>query len=173
MAKFSIQGIESRDVVVIGSGTLGRRVVLVWASQGGSVRLVDSNEQAVKEALTWVEVNLPGRVKAVKGTEGKVTIESSTQKAIKNAWMVVECIPEIQKAKIDLLGQLDQWCPEDTIIAAISSSYNSADLVEKVTEKGRARVVNTHYFQPPELPPVDIMSSGSTNPAIIKLLVAS
>lgn len=85
--------------------------------------------------------------------------------------MVVECIPEIQKAKFELLGQLDQWCPEDTIIATISSSYKSADLVDKVSEKGSARVLNTHYFLPPQLPPVEIMSSGSTDPAIIELLV--
>jgi hypothetical protein len=45
----------------------------------------------------------------VKGTAGKVTISSDTERAVKTAWMVVECIQELQKAKIELLGQLDQW----------------------------------------------------------------
>lgn len=85
--------------------------------------------------------------------------------------MVVECIPEIKKAKVELLGQLDKWCEDDTIIATISSSYKSNDLIDQVSEKGRARVLNTHYFQPPELPPVEIMSCGYTDPAIIDLLV--
>ena len=85
--------------------------------------------------------------------------------------MVVECIPEIKKAKIELLGQLDRLCDEDTIIATISSSYKSGDLLGNVSNGGRVRTLNTHYFQTPELPPVEIMSSGYTDPAIIDLLI--
>ena len=40
-----------------------------------------------------------------------------------------------------------------------------------VSEPGRRRVLNTHYFQPPELPPVEIMSCGHTDPGIIEFLV--
>lgn len=84
--------------------------------------------------------------------------------------MVVECIPEIKNAKIELLDQPDKCCTDDTIIATISSSYKSRDLIGNVSEQGRARVLNTHYFQPPELPPVEVMSSGYTDPAIIDFL---
>lgn len=73
--------------------------------------------------------------------------------------------------KTKVLGQLDQWCDSSTIIATISSSFKSSDLVGNVSEAGRKRVLNTHYFQPPELPPVEIMSSGSTDPAIIVFMV--
>ena len=84
--------------------------------------------------------------------------------------MVIECTPEVVKIKIDLLGQLDSWCDPSTIIATISSSFKSGDLVEKVSEPGRSRVLNTHYFQPPELPPVEIMTCGKTDPNIIDFL---
>jgi len=162
---------SSRHVVVIGTGTLGRRVGLVWASKGGAVKMVDSKADAASEALSWIKEELPARVKAINGSEGEVMTETDTKEAVKGAWMVVECIPEIRNAKIELLGQLDKCCTDDTIIATISSSYKSRDLIGNVSEQGRARVLNTHYFQPPELPRVEVMSSGYTDPAIIDFLV--
>ncbi len=164
-------GTTSRHVAVIGSGTLGRRVGLVWASKGGSVTMIDSNSQVASAALAWIEAELPGRASAIYGTVGQVATMTDIEKAVRGAWMVVECIPETKEAKVELLGQLDRLCEEDTIIATISSSYKSGDLLDKVSREGRVRVLNTHYFLPPEMPPVEIMSSGYTDPAIFSLLV--
>lgn len=152
MGKSVPKDFSSRHVVVIGTGTLGRRIGLVWASQGGAVKMVDSRVDAASEALSWIKKELPARVKAIDGSEGEVTIETDTKEAVQGAWMVVECIPEIKDAKIELLGQPDKCCTDDTIIATVSSSYKSRDLIGNVSEQGRARVLNTHYFQPPELP---------------------
>ena len=162
--------VDGRHVAVIGAGTLGRRVGLVWASKGASVKVVDMKIEAVKQAVEWIREKLPDRAKAVNGTPGNVTIGTDNQEAVKNAWMVIECTPEVAKIKIDLLGQLDSWCDPSTIIATISSSSKSGDLVEKVSEPGRSRVLNTHYFQPPELPPAEIMTCGKTDPNIIDFL---
>ncbi|KAL9034938.1 MAG: hypothetical protein Q9214_006817, partial [Letrouitia sp. 1 TL-2023] len=89
----------SRHVAIIGSGTLGRRVGLVWASKGGSVIIVDSKPEAVSAALAWIKTGLPSQLKAVQGTEGQVHGETNIESAVKGAWMVVECIPEIKEAK--------------------------------------------------------------------------
>ena len=132
---------------------------------------MDSKPEAASSALEWINHELPARAKVVKGTPGEVFSATDNEKAVKGAWMVVECIPEIQEAKVNLLGQLDRACDDDTIIATISSSYKSGDLIANVSEKGRVRVLNTHYFQPPELPPVEVMSCGYTDPAIIEFLV--
>ena len=166
----ALSDLASQHVAVIGAGTLGRRVALVWASKGGSVKIVDTKEESAKQALKWVQDRLSEQAKAVQGTPGQVHVDTSTKSACKNAWMVVECTPELQQLKIDLLGQLDVFCAPSTIIATISSSYKSGDLIEKVSESGRTRVLNTHYFQPPEGPAVEIMSCGSTDPAIIEFL---
>ncbi len=119
----------SRHVAVIGSGTLGRHVGLVWATKGGSVIIVDSKSEAASAAFAWIKKELPSQVKAVHGTSGQVVKETDIEKTVKGASMVVECIPEIKEAKIELLSQLDRFCDEDTIIATISSSYNSGDLL--------------------------------------------
>ena len=84
--------------------------------------------------------------------------------------MVIESAPEKAELKIDLLGKLDEWCEPSTIIATNSSSYKSSELVGKVSEEGRRRVLNTHYYQPPELDAVELMSCGATDPAIFPFL---
>ncbi|KAL9610655.1 MAG: hypothetical protein Q9167_004664 [Letrouitia subvulpina] len=161
----------SHHVAIIGSGTIGRRVGLVWASKGGSVIIVDSKPEAVSVALAWIKIELPSQVKAVQGTESQVTGVTDIESAVKGAWMVVECIPEIKEAKVELLGQLDRFCDKDVIIATVSSSFKSGDLLGGVSNEGRVRVLNTHYFQLPEVPAVEIMSSGYTDLAIIDILV--
>lgn len=55
-----------------------------------------------------------------------VTTETDTKEAVKSAWMVVEYIPEIKDARIEVIGQLDKCCTDDTIIATISSSTKVA-----------------------------------------------
>ncbi|KAI4161795.1 MAG: hypothetical protein LQ342_004628 [Letrouitia transgressa] len=161
----------SRHVAIIGSGTLGRRVGLVWASRGGSVIIVDNKPEAISAALAWIKTRLQGQVKAIQGTEGQFTGETNIENAVKGAWMVVECISETKEAKVALLGQLDRFCDKDAVIATISSSFKSGDLLDNVSNEGRIRVLNTHYFQPPEIPVVEIMSSGYTDLAIIDMLV--
>lgn len=163
--------LANQHVAVIGAGTLGRRVGLVWAAKGGSVKVVDAEREVAEKALQWIQSRLPAQSRAVKGTPGQVSIETDAQRAVQKAWMVVECTAEIVEIKINLLGKLDVWCVPSTIIATISSSFKSGDLIADVSDAGRRRVLNTHYFQPPELPPVEIMSCGHTDPAIIEFLV--
>ena len=40
-----------------------------------------------------------------------------------------------------------------------------------VSGSGRTRVLNTHYFKTPELPPIEIMSGGATGGAIAEFLM--
>lgn len=163
---------DTRPVVVIGSGTLGRRVGLIWASKGDTVKIVDDRPEAGRAALSWIKEELPARVEAINGSAGFITVHSNTQEAVKDAWLVVECIPEIKAAKMELLGSLDKWCTEDAIITTISSSFASSELIHDVSEMGRSRVLNTHYFMPPEMPPVEMMSCGYTDPSIFDFLIA-
>ena len=133
--------------------------------------MVDTKREAAVKALELIQDQLPARLTGVKGTPNQVTIETDTQKAVQHAWMVVECTPDIAVIKISLLGQLNSWCCPSTILATILSSFKSGDLIGKVSDAGRTRVLNTHCFQPPELPSVEIMSCGHTDPAIIDFLV--
>jgi 3-hydroxybutyryl-CoA dehydrogenase len=65
---------------------------------------------------------------------------------------------------------LDRLAEADAILASNSSSLPSSQMISKVQRP--ERVLNTHYYQPPELNCVELMSCGRTDPSIIDALVA-
>ena len=63
---------------------------------------------------------------------GGVSAEADIADAVRDAWLVVEAIPERLELKKQLFGQLDELAPADAILASNSSSYASRLFLEKV-----------------------------------------
>ena len=89
--------------------------------------------------------------------------------ALKNAWLVVESVPENLELKKDIFKRVDALSESDAILASNSSSYSSSAFADSV--KNPARLLNTHFLMPPGITPVELMSCGQTDPAVIQLLV--
>ena len=51
--------IKNRPVAVFGAGTLGRRIALMFASRGGTVRMHDPSAEQVTAATEYVAQTLP------------------------------------------------------------------------------------------------------------------
>jgi 3-hydroxybutyryl-CoA dehydrogenase len=161
--------IENRPIAVVGAGTLGRRIAMTYATRGGVVRLYDISEAPLDDAKKFIEERLPALLQSRPGGQ-PATVEYVTdlQSAVKSAWYIVESVPEIPSLKIDILGQLDAIAEPDAIIGTNSSSYESSELIGKVTHP--ERVLNTHYGQPPEFPQLELMTDGHTDERIFDLL---
>jgi 3-hydroxyacyl-CoA dehydrogenase len=74
-------------------------------------------------------------------------------------------VPERLGIKKTIFTDLDSLAPQDAILASNSSSYPSSQIIERVTKP--SRVVNTHYYMPPEQIAVEVMSCGKTSDAVI------
>jgi 3-hydroxybutyryl-CoA dehydrogenase len=161
--------IENRPIAILGAGTLGRRIAMTYATRGGVVRLYDISEGPLNDAKKFMDEQLPALLKSRQGSQ-PATLEYVTdlQSAVKDAWYIVESVPEIPSLKIDILGQLDEIAEPDAIIGTNSSSYESSELIGKV--KHPERVLNTHYGQPPEFPQLELMTDGHTDERIFDLL---
>jgi 3-hydroxybutyryl-CoA dehydrogenase len=161
--------IENRPIVILGAGTLGRRIALTYSTRGGVVRLYDISEGPLNDAKKFIEEQLPALLKSRPASQ-PATVEYVTdlQSAVKDAWYIVESVPEVQSLKIDILGQLDELAEPDAIIGTNSSSYESSELIGKVTHP--ERVLNTHYGQPPQRPQLELMTDGHTDQRIFDLL---
>ena len=122
--------IESRPIVILGAGTLGRRIAMTYATRGGIVRIYDISKGPLDDAKKFIEEQLPALLKSRPGSQ-PATLEYVTdlQSAVKNAWYIVESVPEIPALKIDILGQLDELAEPDAIIGTNSSSYESSELI--------------------------------------------
>ena len=159
-----------RPVAVVGAGTLGRRIALMFATRGGEVRISDPEAEQRAAAVRYVAGALPELVTQVEGgLAGRVTATADLALAVAGAWLVVEAVPERLDLKRSVFARLDALAPLDAVLATNSSSYPSSRLRDVV---GRPeRLVNTHFYMPPERTAVEVMSCGSTDPAVVALLM--
>jgi 3-hydroxybutyryl-CoA dehydrogenase len=159
-----------RPTAVIGGGTLGSRIALMLASSGGEVRLYDAKTAQLEIAERYIGTELPKLVKTRAGAvAGRVVMAKTLEPAIADAWMVVEAVPERLDLKKTIFGDLDRLAPKDAILASNSSSYPSSQIIDRVTDP--SRVVNLHFYMPPELIAVEVGSCGKTSDAVIAELM--
>jgi 3-hydroxybutyryl-CoA dehydrogenase len=162
--------IADRPVTLIGCGTLGRRIALMASTRGGEVRMFDPHQRTLDDGMKYVTETLPTVVASIPGAvAGHVSGETELAAAVRNAWLVIEAVPEQLSLKRRVFAELDSVAPQDAILATNSSSYPSSQLINQVARP--ERLLNMHYYMPPELPMVELMSCGKTDPAIIDFLV--
>ncbi|MFG2500855.1 3-hydroxyacyl-CoA dehydrogenase family protein [Streptomyces sp. NPDC048441] len=161
--------IQNRPVAVIGAGTLGRRIALMFATRGGLVRIYDKSRQADEAALTYVEKHVAEVAARIEGGRpGQVTVTHDLTEALLDAWLVVEAVPERLDLKKEIFEELDQAAMPDAILGSNSSSYASSEFIGQV--KHPERVLNMHFYMPPQQNAIDLMSDGQTDPGIFDLL---
>ncbi|HZC92051.1 MAG TPA: 3-hydroxyacyl-CoA dehydrogenase family protein [Mycobacterium sp.] len=167
---YTFDDIRHRPVAVIGAGTLGRRIALMLASRGGPVRLYARRAEQRDAATQYVTENLPKLVTDRGFGEVGVAVSTATlDEALDDAWLVVESVPEKLEIKIPLWGEIDQAAPADTIFATNSSSYPSRLMAENVRDK--TRLCNTHFYMPPLVNALDLMSDGQTDRGLLDTLL--
>jgi 3-hydroxybutyryl-CoA dehydrogenase len=167
---YTFEDIRNRPVAVIGAGTLGRRIALMFASRGGTVRILAPRAEQRAAAVEYVTETLP-KVVADRGfgEVGGAVGAGSIEEALDDAWLVVESVPEKLEIKIATWDQVDQAAPPDTIFGTNSSSYPSRLMAGCLRDK--TRLCNTHFYMPPEINAVDLMSAGQTDRGLLDTLL--
>jgi 3-hydroxybutyryl-CoA dehydrogenase len=167
---YTFEDIQHRPVAVIGAGTLGRRIALMFASRGGTVRIHARRAEQLTSATRYVTETLPKLlIDRGFGEVGVVTAAGSLAEALDGAWLAVESAPEKLEIKIPLWGQIDEAAGPDTIFATNSSSYPSRLMADNVRDK--RRLCNMHFYMPPEFNAVDLMSDGETDRGLLDTLL--
>jgi 3-hydroxybutyryl-CoA dehydrogenase len=162
----------SRPVAVIGAGTLGRRIALIFAAHGTQVTIYDLAEGQRDAAIDYVTQELPALADQLPGVgPGQVRAEADLAEAVAKAWLVVEAIPERLELKKQMFGQLDELSASDAILASNSSSYASRMFLDRVHHP--ERVLNMHFYMPPKQNAVDVMSCGQTDRNVIDFVKAT
>ncbi|PSS42612.1 3-hydroxybutyryl-CoA dehydrogenase [Arthrobacter woluwensis] len=167
---FTFDQIRNRPVTVIGGGTLGRRIALMMASRGGTVRISDPQQAVAEAAVQYVAETLPGVLsERGSGEAGTVVAATGLADALEDAWLVIEAVPERLEIKIPLWGEVDRLAPDDAMFATNSSSYASRLMNERIRDK--SRFCNLHFYMPPASNAADVMSDGETDRAVLDTLL--
>jgi 3-hydroxybutyryl-CoA dehydrogenase len=167
---YTFEDIQNRPVAVIGAGTLGRRIALMFASRGGTVRIFARRDEQLAAATQFVAEALPSVIEARgSGEPGVATGTTSLAEALDGVWLVVESAPEKLEIKIPLWGEIDRLAPPDAIFATNSSSFPSRLMAEQVRDK--TRLCNAHFYMPPLVNALDLMSDGQTDRELLDTLL--
>jgi 3-hydroxybutyryl-CoA dehydrogenase len=164
---------DGQAVAIIGAGTMGWQISLQLAAFGTQVRLYDQAPAVIAGALRQIDTEARELVAAgelpetaIRAAE-RVAVRDSLEAAVDDAWLVIEAIPERVDLKRALFAELSRLTPAETILATNSSSFKSrllADVVERPE-----RLLNAHFYNYPwRRSGVELMTCGSTDPAVIE-----
>ncbi|KAF2743850.1 NAD(P)-binding protein [Sporormia fimetaria CBS 119925] len=164
---------SSRPIALLGAGVLGRRIATVFVAAGHNVTIRDPSEQARADAIKYIDENkhspavntLPRTTRPSK--LGAYTAHADIDSAVKDAWLVIEAVPERLSIKIDTMGELDQKAPKDCIFGSNSSSFRSSLMLDKVSEDRKRRILNVHFTMPPTINTIELMTDGFTDGDVI------
>ena len=160
-----------KRILVVGAGTMGHSIAMVFAQGGYPVDLADVNEETLEKALCLIRSNLETLERA--GWIDSKSISnildrihpSATLEAAKRADLVVEAISEDPRAKKRLFQVLDQACPARTILTSNTSYLNIFKTV-KTCRPGKVLIV--HWWAPPHLIPlVEVVKGPDTSPETV------
>ncbi|KAE8147145.1 NAD(P)-binding protein [Aspergillus avenaceus] len=165
------QNYRSRPVAVLGAGVLGRRIACIWASAGYDVRIRDPSPEQRADCTAYIQANVHSYGQKTSQSPGTFEAFEDIEATVSHAWLVIEAVPEKLELKIATFAQLEAVAPQDCILASNSSSYKTSEMIEKVSDATKARILNMHYYMPPECMIVELMTDGYTDEGIFPFMV--
>ncbi|WP_347922101.1 3-hydroxybutyryl-CoA dehydrogenase [Pontimicrobium sp. SW4] len=166
-----------KNVAVIGAGTMGNGIAHTFAQSGFKVQLIDISDAALKKGIDTITKNLDRMVAKEKISEaqkeetlGNITTHTSVTEGVEYAGLVVEAATENIDLKLKIFKQLDEACPEDTILATNTSSI-SITQIAAVTSRPDM-VIGMHFMNPvPIMKLVEIIRGYNTSDEVTKLIM--
>lgn len=166
-----------KNIAVIGAGAMGNGIAHTFAQSGYKVQLIDVNKEALKKALKTISNNLDrliskGRIEeSLKSkTLSNISTFTNISDGVEYASLVIEAATENLDLKLKIFQDLDNSCPEDTILATNTSSI-SITQIASVTSRPK-QVIGMHFMNPvPIMPLVEIINGYNTAKEVTNFIV--
>ncbi|MCM3246250.1 3-hydroxyacyl-CoA dehydrogenase [Cytobacillus firmus] len=140
-------------LTVVGSGVMGRGIAYAAALGGFHVFLHDVSEENLDKAKKYIESEMSksaekGYLNYDQVTTALSSLEFTTdlKSAAENADVVIEAVFEMMELKIDIFKQLDQYCPERTILATNTSTMSPTEIAAQTSRPEKC--IAMHFFNP-------------------------
>ena len=137
---------------VVGIGTMGPGIATTLARGGLQVTCFDVSAEQLRKARS----DFPG-----------LKFDDDLGRAVKDAGLVVEAVPEKLELKQLVFRELEKLAPAGAILASNTSGIPITRLQEAVSGKGR--VVGLHWSNPPHIiPVVEVIAGAHTDAAVLQ-----
>ncbi len=166
-----------KSIAVIGAGTMGNGIAHVFAQNGFNVKLIDVSQEQLDKALATIAKNLDriiakGGITAAQKQEtlNNLTTDISMVNGVQQADLVIEAATENIDLKLNIFKQLDQFAPENCILATNTSSISITKIAAATNRPNK--VIGMHFMNPvPVMKLVEIINGYATDRAVTDTIV--
>lgn len=166
-----------KNIAVIGAGTMGNGIAHTFAQFNYNVQLIDVSQTALDRAISIITRNLDRMIakekiseKDKKKTLSNITTFTSIKEGVKYASLVIEAASENALLKTNIFKELDEVCPEDTILATNTSSISITQLA--AVTKRPDKVIGMHFMNPvPIMKLVEIIKGYNTSDDVMDFTI--
>jgi len=141
-----------RSAAVVGAGTMGGGIAMVFANAGIPVLLKESDQAALDRGLATIRSNYANSVKRGRFTQQyageRMALITPTLSYDDFAGpdVVIEAAFESMALKKEIFGELSRVCKSDAILASNTSTLSIDDIASAT--KRPDSVIGTHFFSP-------------------------
>lgn len=157
---------------VVGAGTMGGGISMVFANAGIPVTLKETDQAALDRGLSNIQKNYASSVARGRFTQAfvderlKLIRPTLTYDGFADADMVVEAVFEGMALKKQVFTELSRVCKADAILASNTSTLN-IDEIAAATSRPEF-VIGTHFFSPANVMRLlEIVRGGKTSKEVI------
>ena len=137
---------------IIGAGTMGGGIAMVFANAGIPVLLKESDQAALDRGLATIKKNYANSVAKGRFTQEVMDKRISliqpvlTYDGFSEVDMVIEAVFEGMDLKKKIFGELDKICKPGAILASNTSTLSIDEIAAATTRP--QMVIGTHFFSP-------------------------
>lgn len=166
-----------KNIAVIGAGTMGNGIAHVFAQHGYKVKLIDLSEDNLQRAMETIGKNLDRMLAKEKISEAdknstleNITTYTKLSDGVEYAGLVVEAATENLELKLKIFKELDETCPEDTILASNTSSISITQIAAATSRP--EQVIGMHFMNPvPMMKLVEIIRGYNTSDEVTNIIM--
>ena len=143
---------EIRSAAIIGGGTMGRGIAMCFANSNIPVRLVETDQDKLDQALdaiedTYSKMTASGRISEDQKIQRLEIVSGSCDHAsLAQVDLIIEAAFENLAVKQSIFSSLDQNCKPEAILAT-NTSYLDIEAIATVVNDP-SRVLGMHFFSP-------------------------
>ena len=159
---------DIKKVGVVGCGIMGCGIAQVCAQAGYDVIVMDTKDEYLDKGFATIEKVLARSVEKERITaDDKTAIQSRikgtlTLDEFSDVDYVVEAVIENLEAKQNVFKQLDEVCPEHTVLASNTSTISVINIAAATNRPHK--VIGTHFSNPvPLMKVVEVINAISTD----------
>ena len=144
--------IPVNKAAVVGAGTMGGGIAMVFANTGIPVLLKEADQPALDRGIANIQKNYASSVKRGRFTQQFVDeclkrIQPTLSfDGFSDADMVIEAVFEGMTLKKEVFAELDRVCKPGAILASNTSTLNIDEIASATSRP--ASVIGTHFFSP-------------------------